>query len=84
MSRRTREVIAPLYEALVKAHLEHCVQFWAFHYKKDIKLLEHVQRKVSKLVKALENKIYEERQRELVLCKLCRGRFRLDIGKIDS
>ncbi|GAB0175791.1 hypothetical protein GRJ2_000044300 [Grus japonensis] len=66
VTRRSREVILPLYSALMRPHLEYCIQLWG-----------HSTRKTSScwMIRGLEHLSCEDRLRELGLFSLEKRRL---------
>jgi hypothetical protein len=79
---RTKEIILPLYRSLVRPHLEYNVQFWSPSFKKDVQLIERVQRRATRLITGIRDMEYEQRLRKTGLFSLARRRMRGDLIQV--
>jgi hypothetical protein len=73
------ESFAVLYKAYIRPHLEYCVQAWCPYQKQDIRAMEKVQRRATKLVPKLRKLPYNVRMKELNLYPLEVRRIRGDL-----
>ena len=79
---RDKSIILQLYKSLVGPHLEYSMQSWRSHFRKDIDLLEGVQRIANKLITAIKDEIYEDRVRYVNLITLETRRLRGDVIEV--
>ena len=59
-----KSLIIPLYKAIVRPHLEYCIQAWSPYLRKDIDMVENSQRRATKLIPGFIDLTYEERLKE--------------------
>jgi len=79
VASREREETATFYSALVRPHMEHCIQAWGLQHRKDAQLLEQVQRRATKMLRELKHLSYKDRLRELGFFSLEKRRLQEDL-----
>ena len=67
----------PFCSALVRPHLECCIQMWSPQNRRDTDLLECIQKRATKMIQEMKHLPYEDRLKELGLFILERRRFSL-------
>ena len=75
---KEKQLIVPLYKAIVRPHLEYCIQAWRPYRKKDIDKLERIQRRATKMIPELRDFSYESRLLQCGLTTLETRRLRGD------
>ena len=66
VASRVMEVILPLYSALVRPQLEYCVQMCSPQFRRCMDLLEHIQRRSTRMIQGMEHLHCEEGRAEAV------------------
>ena len=75
---KEKQLIVPLYKAIVRPHLEYCIQAWMPYHMKDIDKLERIQRRATKMIPELRDLSYESRLLQCGLTTLETRRLRED------
>ena len=78
ITNKEKQLIVPLYKAIVRPHLEYCIQARRPYRKKDIDKLERIQRRATKMIPELKDLSYESRLLECGLTTLETRRLRGD------
>ena len=75
---KENSLIIPLYKAIVRPHLEYCIQACNRYIRKDVDMLEQIHMRATKLIPGLRYLTYEERLKECGLTTLETRRLRGD------
>ena len=75
---KKKQLIVPLYKAIVRPYLEYYIQAWRFYCKKDIDKLERIQRRATKKIPELRGLVMKVRLLQCGLTTIETRRLRGD------
>ena len=78
---KKREVILPLCSAMGRPHLAYCTQMVSPQYRREVDLLEHIQRRATKMIQGMKHLSYEDMLREMGLFSLEKADSCLSVSK---
>ena len=78
---KKKQLIVSLYKAIVRPHLEYCIQVWRPYRKKDIDKLERIQRRATKMIPELRELSNESRLLQCGLTTLETRRLRTESNR---
>jgi hypothetical protein len=81
-SSRKKVVLGKLYKSMVRPALEYCIQAWRPSLKKDIEVLERVQRRATRMVDECRGLDYGGRLKRMNLTTLETRRLRADLIEV--
>ena len=78
-TNRTPDLMIKIYKCYILPHVEYDLSVWSPHLQKDIKTLEAIQRRFTRLISGMRNRSYEERLAILGLPTLEARRLQKDL-----
>jgi len=79
---KSAEGMMILYKTLVRPKVDYCIQVWRPYTKKDIKTLEKIQRRFTKMINECKGKTYTERLCKLGITSLEDRHYRADMLQV--
>ena len=79
---RDQKIFLKLYKQLVRPHLEYAAIIWNPHFKRDINLIERVQKWATRCIIGMSGKSYEKRLGILKLESLAKRRCVFDLVEV--
>jgi hypothetical protein len=82
IASRNSDIIIRLYKSLVRPHLDYCIQAWRPYLKKDMDVMEKVQRRVTRMIEGFKGLEYGVRLKKVGLTTLETRRVRADLLEV--
>ena len=82
ISNKGEEGMMILYKSLVRPLMDYCIQVWKTYAKKDMKIMERIQKRFTKMIDGCKDKSYIQRLDKLGITTLEERYYRADMLQV--